>query len=501
MSDVIGDNFIRAQLEAVQRLKEKRGLVIDDASDPIGWIERDFYIPETRGPIKLGAYQRACLQEVLTPDAKGFFPYSTIVWSDIKKSAKSTIAAAVGLWMAKRTPWSSVKVIANDLKQADSRVAYFMRRAIELNENLGKVYRVRPSSYVIELTNNSIIEAIPIDPSGEAGGNDDMIIFSELWGAHQKVQDRMWTEMTLSPTKYGKSFRWVETYAGFEGESTILRQLYEQGVYESEQVSFAEDPEISQTTFMGSHPLEAYVNKTTRLFCLWNTKPRMPWQTEGYYAQEASLLTPDEFRRVHRNEWASSSSRFIDLAWWDNCLDPELPAMQRTDPICLAADAGITSDCFALVGVTRHPKRKQDVAVRLSRVWVPDGAPLNFDDIEKEILDIKKTYPNIVDFSYDMYQLHHMMQRLEAKGWPTEQFSQTGLREKADKELYDRIVQMRIAHDGTHEDLRAHLGNANAKLTGEQGRLRIVKRSQRSKVDLAVALSMAASRCTELNLG
>ena len=38
-------------------------------------------------------------------------------------------------------------------------------------------------NYKTSLPNNTIIEAIPIDPAGEAGGNDDLIIFSELWAA------------------------------------------------------------------------------------------------------------------------------------------------------------------------------------------------------------------------------------------------------------------------------------------------------------------------------
>ncbi len=30
-----------------------------------------------------------------------------------------------------------------------------------------------------------------------AGGNADAVCFSELWGAHQEAQQRMWTEQTL----------------------------------------------------------------------------------------------------------------------------------------------------------------------------------------------------------------------------------------------------------------------------------------------------------------
>src|SRR5262245_4487129 len=71
--------------------------------DPIEWIEEEFYIPETRhdpelrGKIRLVDYQRDVLREALSRDESGNYKYSIIVWSDIKKSGKSSIAAAVNL--------------------------------------------------------------------------------------------------------------------------------------------------------------------------------------------------------------------------------------------------------------------------------------------------------------------------------------------------------------------------------------------------------------------
>ena len=60
------------------------------------------------------------------------------------------------------------------------------------------------------------------------------------------------------------------------------------------------------------------------------------------------------------------------------------------------------------------------------------------------------------------------------------------------------IRDRKIAHCNP-EELRQHLLNASAKIT-DDSKMRIVKRSERMKVDLAVALSMAASECLRLNL-
>src|SRR6185295_9460826 len=153
-------------------------------------------------------------KEAERKDASGQYVYSVIIWSDIKKSIKSSIAAAVALYRAEQVRYGSIKIVANDLKQADSRVAFYARRAMELNPAHFSSWKIKPSGYRIETPNHTVIEAIPVDPKGEAGGNDDLIIFSELWAANQTAAQRMWTEMTLSPTKYGYSQRWVETYAG-----------------------------------------------------------------------------------------------------------------------------------------------------------------------------------------------------------------------------------------------------------------------------------------------
>lgn len=235
------------------------------------WIEQNFWIPENKGPMNLAPYQRAALREALRRDSAGKFVYSTVIWSDIKKSGKSTLAAGVALWRAWGAPWGSVYLVANDLKQADSRVGYYMRRGIELNPVMRNIVKQR--NYRLVLPNSAFIESIPIDPSGEAGSNADGVVFSELWGAHQQAQQRMWTEATLPPNKFGYSQRWVETYAGFTGESPLLEQLYEVGVKQGRQLTLPDCPP----------DLEVYANDAARLFVLWNTQPRLPWQSPEYY--------------------------------------------------------------------------------------------------------------------------------------------------------------------------------------------------------------------------
>lgn len=467
-------------------------------SDPATWIEKHFFIPELRAPMPLFPYQKQALRHAISRDAAGLFNYSTIVWSDIKKSAKSCVAAGLALWMAfqvdETVGWGSAYIIANDLKQADSRISYYMRRAVMLNPRLAAVCKI--TNYKITLPNRTFIEAIPIDPTGEAGANADFVAFSELWGAHSKAQQQMWTESTLSPTKFGQSLRWVETYAGYSGRSPLLERLYDQAVVQGRHL----DPN-----------LEIYDNRTARIFALWNQTPRLPWQTPEYYAQELASLGETEFLRVHRNTWSEGGpDRFLaSMSYWEGCKEDDLPPLQSYTPVILSADGAISNDSFGVVAVARHPTRRNAIQVVYRREWKPkEGKPLDFDDIEEEIAAWCSEH-NVIVLVYDPYAIHQMMTSL-GKGHTlttgphkdriikvnVEAFNQGGPRLSADKGLLDRITRREIAHRG-EADLHEHLDNADKLIMGER-KLRIVKRTDAKKIDLAVALSMAAFKIDDL---
>lgn len=480
-----------------------------DVPDSIEWIEREFFIPETkddrrlRGRFELQQYQKDVLREALSTDERGFYKYSLIVWSDIKKSAKSTIAAAVNLYRAHWSDYGEFYVIANDLKQADSRVNYYLRRAISMNKRLEKKYT--RLGYRTTSPTGSFIEAIPIDPSGEAGSNADMITFSELWGANEGAKQTMWAEMTLSPTKFGRSFRWVESYAGFQEESELLYSLYNMGVKQGEQLW---KDRLYEVTEGEPTPLELFVNREARMLCLWNTQPRCPWQTREYYASEEKVLTPAQFARMHRNQWVSSEETFVPMEWWDACNRvEEFPAFDATrQAMVISLDAAVSDDTFGMFMGCRHPDKAGEILVIYAQRWKPtQGHKVDFVGTEEKpgpelvLRRLIREY-NVIEVAYDPYQLHDMATRLKGEGlaWFRE-FSQTGDRLTADSQLRALIRERRVWHRG-EPDLREHIGNANAKVDNEDRRLRIVKRMERLKIDLAVAMSMGCHEVLRLNL-
>jgi hypothetical protein len=240
-------------------------------------------------------------------------------------------------------------------------------------------------------------------------------------------------------------------------------------------------------------------------FLDWRARPD---RDEAWYAATAadavqSSLMGQEYPATPEEAFsATNAARFLpSILWWDNCR-AELPALTPYEPLVLAADAGVSNDYFALVGVTRHPERHEDVAVRLVLVWRPIDGPLDFAAIQAEIEQQVLDRYNVILITYDAYQLHQMMTQLGRRVW-TDAFSQAGERLTADKQLLDLTQSRRIVFDPNMSgaaDLRAALDNADRAVDAESHKLRIVKRKDSLKIDPAVACSMASYRCLELNL-
>lgn len=226
-----------------------------------------------------------------------------------------------------------------------------------------------------------------------------------------------------------------------------------------------------------------------------------------FVRQRAQTLDEAEARVLLRALWEDESDveKFVQLVWWDSCKESTQP-LGRSEPAIIALDAatgsenpGYIADCFAMLMVTRHPKRRKDVMVRYCGIWEPSpGQLLDFSPIDAELRRLCREFA-VTEVTYDPHQLHDMGTRLKREQIAhIKPFGQQKDRLLADKQLQVSIMARRIAHDG-NPLLRQHIDNANIKKHGEDG-IRIVKRSISQKIDAAVALSMGNARCLYYNL-
>lgn len=456
--------------------KTRKRISLRDLPDIVDWIQKNFRLYDTGKLMTLYDCQIRPLRLALSIDENDDFKYSTILWSWPKKSAKSSVIAAVVDYIAWNRPYSQIRLFSNDLKQSDSRVGFILRENLKLGNRRDYVH-IKPSGYSVDYENGSRVEMVPIDPSGEAGGNDDLIVYSELWGWKSKAHQLMWSEATLSPNKFGKSQRWIDSYAGHIGSSPILSMIHRAGVMEGRRVF---------------DDLEVYANDNARMLSTWVTRPMLPWQVneagKAYYTEQANTLLPNEFARMHNNQWVSPAEQFVPLEWWTSCQE-NLPPLEAEQPIVLVSDAAVSNDTFGLLALSgRGDDTHYDV--RYARAWKPPvGGKIDFSEPEGEIRRLIDNW-NCVLWIYDEYQLADMAGRFTREMLiHTYSFGQGKDRLIADKKLRDAIRDRHVHHSG-EPDLTTHIQNANAETSKGDDKLRLVKRSDESKIDLAVCLSM-----------
>lgn len=405
-----------------------------------------------------------------------------------KKQGKSALAGAVALYMASRAPYGEVVIVAADKEQAKDRVLKAVKYACD-NGPLRSHTTIYKDT--IELDNKSIIQALPMDWQGAAGGNQCCVVVDELHSWTWEGMRRLWDEMIIPPTQ-PDGVRWIASYAGWLGESELLKEWWDRGL---------SGEKISQD-------LPIYLNKTAGLLAFIDTGPqswRMPWMTQEYIDQVRESERPNSFARLWLNEWTTNESAFVPMEAWEQCYNPDLVPLGEKDHrrIVVGIDASTTRDMTALVGSFFNTK-KQKSEVIFVRTFAPKkgilrlGKPtIDLSLVEDEILRLRDA--GLLDcVVYDPYQLHSIALDLEKRGVRMIEFPQTNMRTEADQQLYDAIIGGRVEHFN-HRILNEHIANAIA--TESVRGFRLAKDKTTKKIDAAVALSMSLYGLKKFGVG
>ena len=228
-----------------------------------------------------------------------------------------------------------------------------------------------------------------------------------------------------------------------------------------------------------------------------------------FFIKRGLGLTEAKRQVLLLGEWGDedNSEAFIeDIVMWDRLKETDIPVLgdrnsdKYYDSVVLGIDGAVSRDHFAIVGVSRHPKNRDNTFVRICKVWKPNrNSKIDYVAITEYIKQLCLDF-NIVTIVYDEFQLHGMMQDFNREGvaW-CQAFNQTKRRSLSDQQLYDSILNGNIGHDGD-STLREHIYNADAKIDDNMRKRRLIKRTQSLKIDAGVATSMANHECLRLDL-
>jgi phage terminase large subunit-like protein len=439
---------------------------------PMLFIQEILRNPETGKPFELLNAEREFLAYSYRMDESGRLVYPEQLYACPKKSGKTGFAAMhlLTTTLVFGGRFAEGYAVANDLEQAQGRVFQAARRICEASPYLRREANITQSRIEFPET-GATITAIGSDYAGAAGSNPAISSFDELWGYTSERSRRLWDEMVPSPVRR-ISCRLVTTYAGFEGESRLLEELYKRGLVQQE---------------IGSD-----LRAGEGLLMFWSHAPIAPWQNERWLAEMRRSLRPAQYLRMIECRFVTSESSFVDVSAWDQCIDPQIGHVvsDRSLPIWVGVDASIKRDSTAIVAVTWDQKA-QKVRLVTHRVFQPSQeAPLDFEAaVEGTLLDLHKRYW-LRKVLFDPWQMQATAQRLAREGLQLEEFPQSpGNLTTASQNLFELIEGENFV---AYRDAGMRLAISRAIALETPRGWRIAKEKQAHKIDVVVALAMAA---------
>lgn len=445
-------------------------------ADPVTFVQEVLINPETGKPFQLYPEQKKFLRIALQRKANGRLAYPEMVAGQPKKSGKTALAAMILIYVVRVLGgrFAEGYVLANDFEQSRGRVFEAACRIVEASPLLAADARITQNKIEFQ-DSGATITALASDYAGNAGANPTITIFDELWAYTSESAHRLFDEMVPVPTRT-ISCRLTVTYAGFEGESDLLETLYKRGLKGEE---IAPDLRVQAGMVM-----------------FWTHRCLAPWQSEEWQEQMRDQLRTNAFLRLIENRWVSNESEFVPIEWWDSCIDANLHpiAIDQQLSVDVGVDASYTGDYTAIVVVTWDREQKKCRLV-WHRVFKPTKSePLNFEiAIEATLLDLMARF-HVRSVSYDPYQMVSVAQRLTQSGLPMVQFPQTtpNLTEMGNN-LFELIKGRAIA---AYPDADMRLAVQRCIAIETPRGWRIAKEKSSHKIDLVVALAMAALSAT-----
>jgi len=445
--------------------------------DLVQFVDR-FAICEDGQPLRLEEHQRRILTEAFKFGKDDRLKYRTIIYSAPKKSGKTAInSLVVDWWSFCVQPPDEIIIASNDLDQAVSRVYDAARGFIERNPALRAEAHITRN--LITLDNGTTIKAIPSDYAGEAGANQGLASFDELWGFMSERSRRLYEELTPVPTRKN-SIRFISTYAGWENESVLLEEIYNRIFDKQGNVK----PGVNRPL---GEDLPVYT--VGDLFMYWDHIPKMSWQTPEYYASQRADLRLNTYLRLHENRWVSNESSFFEMDQWDACVDPDFrpPLPSPRLQLWVGADASTKKDRSAVVSVYRDGNM---VCLGPFTTWQPTKIkPMDLEEsMEAYIKMLSRNY-EVIEVRYDPFQFHRSATTLLKDGINMVEFPQTvGNLTDMGQCLFDAVKHqsLKLYADA---DMRKEASFAVGKETPRG--MRIVKEKASHKIDAIIALAMA----------
>lgn len=333
------------------------------------------FIIHTKGPFAgkpliLETWQRNFMDEALRFDPEtGERFYKTIVLGIPRKNGKSTLCAAIGLYMCLLDGENSPEVVvaAGSVSQAQP-VYGQMRHFVEHPQSMLGQYFNSMMRAITCPRNLGIIKVLAATGKRQFGLNPSCAIKDEkaLWNTTQLSE--LDTAIETAMTARSNPTSWTITTAGFD-QWTPFGKLYvdmmnRPDAIRADALTVVKDYPGRYLFWWYGAPDDADWSDPN----VWMASNPASWQTVKGLEVEFNRpdLTPEEFRMFYLNQWVKARDSWLPAGVWAGLMkaDREIP---KGEVIHVGVDASQTHDCTAVSWAWRDPEDGK-IIVR-THVW------------------------------------------------------------------------------------------------------------------------------------
>ncbi|MGD7002723.1 terminase large subunit domain-containing protein [Corynebacterium halotolerans] len=447
------------------------------------FAEKFLRVPKGKGaggPMKLRPWQVDMASTLYGDELK------TAVWVIPRGNGKSGIAAAIALHHVFMSGIEGARciIVAQDERSA-MRLLTTAKRMVQMNPELDSRCKIYSDRIEVPGSNSSIV-ALPGEAHRIEGEDATLAIIDEVG----IVRKEAFAAAILSTGKdeFGKVLAIGTPSPARWREASPLWELVVEGR------SNRDDPTFSLVEFGVDAKRPISDPETWR-----EANPAYDdWLTEANVRNQLPPKTSElEFRRARLGQWSEQSSEpAFNAEKWEEC-GREGVMIPPGSRVVLAFDGSSSDDSTAIVvgSVSKVPH------YQVGGLWEPskEEAGYRVDQLEvmQRIRDLASVY-DVQEIVADTHLWMYALTVLKEEGYPVHSFPQTPRRQTpATNDLRGAIHGGLLTHSG-EKSLTSHV--LRASLEEKSSGVKLVKPSEKQKIDLAVSLMMCHSRCTYLAL-
>ena len=438
-------------------------------------------------PFEVLDFQREVINDIYRLDDEGRRAHRTYLLGLPRKNAKTTLAAALGVFhlIADDADKAPVAIAAAGDRQQARLVFDEVRRMIQANEDLASVCTVYRNEVKCH-RNGGTFRVVSADAGLQQGLNPSFVVIDEY---HVHKTAELFDALTLGSATRSQPLTLVISTAGFDLESPLGR-LYRYGAKVTS--GEIEDPSFGMT-WWGPAENEEYDLHDPEVWARFNPA-WAHFMNQGEFESAHRRTAQAPFIRYRLNGWTKAENSWLPAGVFEGLASER--RLEPGEPVVLGFDGAWQSDSTALVACSVEEPRH----IEIIGLWEkPDdqsamGWRTPVHEVYSTITDAFEKF-SVVELAADPWRFEQSLASLAEEGYPVVEFPTGSVQRmtQATQAMFDAVIDGRLSHSGDPALIR-HFSNAVLREDARGARVTKDRRGSTRKIDAAVAAIIAHHR-------